>query len=213
LIIKYGVYYVLYEGLGRKMDWPLWTTLLLLTGIPVSIIVFSLLREYPAHILIKRAGPIALGLYVTASAYLALIGRPTSESDCLGRRGEPRRDSFLGYCEASGVVSLTRLGPDKVHPHRALLEAPSGMVLRAEVPHKLRVSNIIEQLGERRVIHPALHYPEHDGPISHRAYLMGDRLLTNFSITLPCFLTATAFPSLNLKGSLEASPYYGDERT
>jgi hypothetical protein len=104
LRIKYGVYYVLYEGLGRKMNWPLWTTLLLLTGIPVNIIVFSLLREYPAHILIKRAGPIALGLYVAASAYLALIGDPLWNLIAWGAVAGLAGTAFLDIVRLSGVV-------------------------------------------------------------------------------------------------------------
>jgi hypothetical protein len=50
--------------------------LLILAGVPVNILMYSLLKEYPAHILIRRVGLPSLIIFLGITVYLAAVNSP-----------------------------------------------------------------------------------------------------------------------------------------
>jgi len=78
--------------------------LLILVGVPVNILMYSLLKEYPAHILIRRAGLPSLIIFLGITVYLAAIDSPVFSLILWGSVGGALGTVALDVVRLSGVM-------------------------------------------------------------------------------------------------------------
>jgi hypothetical protein len=78
--------------------------LLILAGVPVNILLYSLLREYPAHILIRRVGLPSLIIFLGITLYLTAVNSPVFGLILWGAVGGALGTVALDVVRLSGVM-------------------------------------------------------------------------------------------------------------